>query len=454
MCPTRVTSSSGKITSDNLHLFASALLEQLYCPSPVRSNYSATFSLFLSKMMNLLCLSLLISSFATAGFPSSPPPPPPPYPVPPIRKGHRIFVAEEEIFSFGEFEISAKALSEKAKNAGEEVTANISATTRKSVHRAEAMLVKFKENITAIMRRARDLWPDVAVHVLHEATRAARSAAAVAHLLGFTFAFGTCVWVTFPSSHVLASALPRKLFGIVQSRIYSVYFGVVALGVGVAVTTADKAQRYNLLAVLAMVIVNMLYLEPRATKAMFERVKLEKEDAKGRDIAENGVEPAVMGPRPTPIFRGFPRRISEDGQRGEEFSILGHPMNLMRQREDSSSLRSFSYLSPSKRALIEPDLETRTATVPSWLNNPLHVAGPAVHEMSEKESGVVAAEVRSSRLKSSSLSTLVYVFARVGFSYVVSLKEYTEEDVLFVYRIFVPWKNCSVHVNMLAANIK
>ncbi|KAH0451721.1 hypothetical protein IEQ34_019020 [Dendrobium chrysotoxum] len=37
------------------------------------------------------------------------------------------------------------------------------------------------------------------------------------------------------------------------------------------------------------------------------------------------------------------------------------------------------------RALIEPDLETRTAIVRSWGNNPLHVADPAVHEITEKE---------------------------------------------------------------------
>ncbi|KAH0452331.1 hypothetical protein IEQ34_019630 [Dendrobium chrysotoxum] len=326
-------------------------------------------------MMNLLSLSLLISSLAAAGFLSSPPPPPPPPgPVPPIREGHRIFVVEYERQLptpssppppppppppvYGDFsgdfkdaasDISnspkekisslvtkskhkaaqleessadaAKALSEKAKNAGEEVAANISATTRKPVHRAEAAVAKLEENITDIMRRARGLLRHVAVHVLHGATRAARSAAAVAHLLGFTFAFGTCVWVTFASSHVLASALPRQQFGIVQSRIYPVYFGVVALGVGAAVvaffiesrwqSAADKAQGFNLLAVLATVIVNMLYLEPRATKVMFERMKLEKEEAKGRDIADSGVEPAVMGPRATPIGLEQTTKVSE-----------------------------------------------------------------------------------------------------------------------------------------------
>ncbi|KAL0908274.1 hypothetical protein M5K25_022762 [Dendrobium thyrsiflorum] len=318
-------------------------------------------------MTNLLSLSLLISSLAAAGFLSSPPPPDP---VPPTREGHRIFVVEYEgqlptpssppppppvsgdlsgDFSDAASEISnspkekisslvtktkhkaaqleessadaAKTISEKAKNAGEEVAANIYSTTRKSVHRAEATVAKLEENIIDIMRRARDLWRDVAVHVLHGATRAARSAASAAHLFGFACAFGTCVWVTFASSHVLASALPRQQFGIVQSRIYPVYFGAMASGVGAAVvaffigsgwqTAADKAQGYNLLAVLATVMVNMLYLEPRATKAMFERMKLEKEDAKGRDIADSGVEPAVMGPRATPVGLEQTTKVSE-----------------------------------------------------------------------------------------------------------------------------------------------
>lgn len=78
---------------------------------------------------------------------------------------------------------------------------------------------------------------------------------------------------------------------------------------------------------------------------------------------------------------------SVDGQREEEFSILGYPMSLKRQRrgESLSSCSSSSTLHPSKRAAVEPDLDTRRAVVRSWGNQPLSVADPEVHEIMEKE---------------------------------------------------------------------
>ncbi|KAI0496102.1 hypothetical protein KFK09_022409 [Dendrobium nobile] len=78
---------------------------------------------------------------------------------------------------------------------------------------------------------------------------------------------------------------------------------------------------------------------------------------------------------------------SVDGQREEEFSILGYPMSLKRQRrgESLSSCSSSSSLHPSKRALVEPDLDTRRAVVRSWGNQTLSVADPDVHEIMEKE---------------------------------------------------------------------
>lgn len=77
---------------------------------------------------------------------------------------------------------------------------------------------------------------------------------------------------------------------------------------------------------------------------------------------------------------------SDDGQKEEEFSLLGYPMCLKRQRrrESLSSCSSTSSLRPPKRAAAE-DLETRRATVRSWGNQALSVADPDLHEIMERE---------------------------------------------------------------------
>ncbi|KAK3006423.1 hypothetical protein RJ639_017148, partial [Escallonia herrerae] len=118
----------------------------------------------------------------------------------------------------------------------------------------------------------------------------------VIHLLGLSTAFGTCVWVTFVSSYVLAGALPRQQFGMLQSKIYPVYFKAMAYAIGVALvghllsqrrrmfsSTFEILQGWNLLASLMMVLANLLYLEPRASKVMFEQMKMEKEEGRGTD---------------------------------------------------------------------------------------------------------------------------------------------------------------------------
>ncbi|MED6111556.1 hypothetical protein PIB30_053322 [Stylosanthes scabra] len=118
----------------------------------------------------------------------------------------------------------------------------------------------------------------------------------VADLLGFATAYGLCVWVTFFSSYVLSRVMPRQQFAVVQSKIYPVYFKAMAYSIGLAMVghvfghrtkvvshKAETLQAYNLLASLFTVFANSVYLEPRATKMMFERMKLEKEEGRGRE---------------------------------------------------------------------------------------------------------------------------------------------------------------------------
>ena len=101
------------------------------------------------------------------------------------------------------------------------------------------------------------------------------------HILGFATAYGVCVWVTFFSSFVLAGALPNQQFGIVQSKIYPFYFKTLAFCVGltllghvlsrgekVLLGKSDLFQGYALLVTLVMILINLIYLEPRATKVL------------------------------------------------------------------------------------------------------------------------------------------------------------------------------------------
>ncbi|XP_047980578.1 uncharacterized protein LOC125222146 [Salvia hispanica] len=117
-------------------------------------------------------------------------------------------------------------------------------------------------------------------------------AAGVAHLMGFAAAYGMGVWITFASSYVLAGALPRSQFAVVQSKLYPVYFRGMACGVGMALLghlagrrgPAPVLQGLNLAAALGMILVNLRWLEPQATKVMVERMKKEKEEGTGQAV--------------------------------------------------------------------------------------------------------------------------------------------------------------------------
>ncbi|CAL9094629.1 unnamed protein product [Musa acuminata var. zebrina] len=76
----------------------------------------------------------------------------------------------------------------------------------------------------------------------------------------------------------------------------------------------------------------------------------------------------------------------EEDQKEEEVRILGYSMCIKRQRRgDSSSSCSSSSMLLSKRARVEPDLETRRDAVRSWGNQPLSAADPEIFEIMDKE---------------------------------------------------------------------
>lgn len=115
------------------------------------------------------------------------------------------------------------------------------------------------------------------------------------HLLTFATIYGSSLWVTFVSGIILSKNIPRQQFGFVQSRMFPVYLRVVAAGEGLlfllhsimhpwlSADTLERQQFQNFVWMIAATLVNVYLLEPRATKVMFERLKVEKEDGRMRE---------------------------------------------------------------------------------------------------------------------------------------------------------------------------
>ncbi|XP_057746302.1 uncharacterized protein LOC130965553 [Arachis stenosperma] len=163
----------------------------------------------------------------------------------------------------------------------------------------------------------------------------------VANLMGFTTAYGLCVWVTFFSSYVLSMIMPRQQFAVVQSKIYPVYFKAMAYSIGMALvghvfghTTkvlSHKAgifQAYNLLAALFTVFANSVYLEPRATKLMFERMKLEKEEGRGREDMTGEPATTTLGAEQD-AFRSKILKLNEKLKKLNSYSSILNILTLM-----------------------------------------------------------------------------------------------------------------------------
>ncbi|XP_023550065.1 uncharacterized protein LOC111808367 isoform X1 [Cucurbita pepo subsp. pepo] len=181
---------------------------------------------------------------------------------------------------------------------------------------------KVKENLMGI--------PDGGLKLVNDSFRYLRSleswkaAMDVLSLLGFGMALGMGVWTTFISSYVLASALPRQQLAVVQSKIYPLYFRAMASSIGMALfghlfsrtkwmfpipKNAEVVQGYVLVAALLMIFANSLYMEPQATKVMFERLKVEKEEGKG--IEDIAAEPRDANDNPPAVTTSTATQVVE-----------------------------------------------------------------------------------------------------------------------------------------------
>ncbi|OMP09903.1 hypothetical protein COLO4_05030 [Corchorus olitorius] len=189
-----------------------------------------------------------------------------------------------------------EAIKETAKKAGEDIVSNASEGAKEAKHK----LLPPRNKLLGWVKYMMTSMDSSILGML-------------ANLVGLATAYGMSVWVTFISSDVLARLLPRQQFGVVQSKIYPVYFRAMAYSIGLALlghflgqrrrllsSKPEMFQAFNLLSSLFLVLFNALYLEPKATKVMFERMKMEKEQGRGRDdfTAEaegaNPTEPPIV----------------------------------------------------------------------------------------------------------------------------------------------------------------
>ncbi|CAH8334552.1 unnamed protein product [Eruca vesicaria subsp. sativa] len=200
-----------------------------------------------------------------------------------------------------------ESVAHKAQDVKEKVTQKAHNVKDTMAHKAHESKERVKDEVR---EKAHEL-KEKAAHKSHNAWERAKTAARelgtitakamsptkVASVVGLTAiaaAFGTSVWVTFVSSYVLASVLGRQQFGVVQSKLYPVYFKATSVGILVGLLghvlsrrrkiltdATEMWQGVNLLFAFFMIEANKSFVEPRATKAMFERMKAEKEEGRG-----------------------------------------------------------------------------------------------------------------------------------------------------------------------------
>ncbi|KAK1422180.1 hypothetical protein QVD17_25124 [Tagetes erecta] len=150
------------------------------------------------------------------------------------------------------------------------------------------------------------------------------------HILGFSTAYGMGLWVTFVSSLILGRCLSRQMFGVVQSRMFTVYYKAMTYCVSAALfghlaglksaVLSDRTGLFQsacLASSLLMVLMNLMWLEPESTRVMYERMKNEKEEGKGVGVVvstNDGIADgasSVDGGGGTTVVRSAPSVVVE-----------------------------------------------------------------------------------------------------------------------------------------------
>ncbi|XP_028771074.1 transmembrane protein 205-like [Neltuma alba] len=140
----------------------------------------------------------------------------------------------------------------------------------------------------------------------------------LAHLLSFSAAFGTVLWVTFIGGIIMFKNLPRHQFGNLQSKMFPAYFSTVAICCAISVASfgyqhpwksSSSAERYQLgflLSSLAFSLTNLFVFTPITIEMMRQRHKVERENNIGDEVGDSkNEEVAKANPRLAAMNRKF-----------------------------------------------------------------------------------------------------------------------------------------------------
>ena len=112
------------------------------------------------------------------------------------------------------------------------------------------------------------------------------------HLFSTSIFFGCSTWVSFVAGIIMFKALPRHVFGKLQSKLFPAFFQFTSLMLIIAICTLIYGLHHEwtstsvlLLSIsLFFQLLNQFWLEPVTTAIMFERHILERSLKTGHEI--------------------------------------------------------------------------------------------------------------------------------------------------------------------------
>ncbi|KAJ7298860.1 hypothetical protein O6H91_18G075800 [Diphasiastrum complanatum] len=140
----------------------------------------------------------------------------------------------------------------------------------------------------------------------------------LAYLLSFATAWGASLWVTFIGGIIMFRHMPRHQFGNLQSKLFPVYFRLVAVCAAACVasfatlhpwssaTSRERMQIVSLVLSLTSTLLNLIIFEPLTIKIMKERHKVEREESIGSEVGvSKNLEAAKRNPQLAKINKKF-----------------------------------------------------------------------------------------------------------------------------------------------------
>lgn len=171
------------------------------------------------------------------------------------------------------------------KRISEDIEQNATVKIEQGVEEVKESMESVKEtNANELLTRSKNAIRKVPLVVSLEKVRPVIS---FCYLLGFSTAYGIGLWVTLFSRYVLRNCLPKHQFALVLNKMNLVYFRLMACCVGTSLfgclvtqgregsfsTKMEMFQGFNLVSGFLMVLINLIFIVPQATKLIVEGMK-------------------------------------------------------------------------------------------------------------------------------------------------------------------------------------